>query len=176
MKDFASAKRIEERKQQVAIERLKVGTNQPKGEVNMRGYWTTEDARVKCVPKWSDVCGSSKSPTSNGGCKSSEKEKPQQILRKAPPSYKATAPPFQRGDARVEELSRRLKNALLQLQVENEIIQVVELSQRRSRPNRFRIITGEPNCNCKVRLALPKKRHIGFVERHHHQCRHVQVW
>ena len=76
----------------------------------------TDDARVKVVLKWSDILGSSESPTSFGDSKPPGKEKPQQLVRKTPPSYKATPQPFPTDDARVQDLSKRLKKAILQFQ------------------------------------------------------------
>ena len=59
----------------------------------------TEDARVKVVAKWS-------------GSKSPEKEKPQQVVRRAPPSYDTTPPPSSKDDARVEGLSRGFEESV----------------------------------------------------------------
>ena len=46
----------------------------------------TEDARVKLVPKWSDIFGSSTWRASNSDSESPEKERPQQLVIKDHPA------------------------------------------------------------------------------------------
>ena len=76
------AKREEERKHQMDIE----SSQKQEGTIN-RGYLPTEDTRDKVVPKWSDVFGNGKATSSNRGSSSAVKERPQELLRKAPASY-----------------------------------------------------------------------------------------
>ena len=62
----------EERKQQMVFD----SWPEQEGEVSKKGFLPTEEARVKVVAKWSDIFGSSKSPTSNSDSKSPETGKP----------------------------------------------------------------------------------------------------
>ena len=91
------------------------------GEVNRRGCLPPDHARAKVVPERSGIFGSSKSPASNSDSKSPETERPQQLIRKAPPSHMRSAvvkeapPLLTTHDARVNTLGRRLKKASVHL-------------------------------------------------------------
>ena len=87
---------------------------------------------------WSGVTGSSKSPPSNSHSTSPAKVNPQRLIRKAPPSCRTTSPPFSTDDARVGEVSRKLKKALLQLQEEADLDILMGVLRDSSKSKRIR--------------------------------------
>ena len=83
-----------------------------------------ESAEVKVIPRWSEVYGGSQSPV---------KERPQELVRKAQPSYlgpvvlkappsrvkmRPPSSPLSTHDSGVDLLSRRYKKALIELHEE----------------------------------------------------------
>ena len=113
---------------------------------------STEEARLKVVPQWSDIFGSNKSSASNCHTMSPIRETATADQKISTPRYQATPPSSTTNDARVEALGQRLKKAFVQLREETEldmpkrvpkdsswskritddIVKVVELSQRQN--------------------------------------------
>ena len=166
MKDL-HAKREEERKQQVVIESWQ---EQEEFSEQERLFANRRVTSQGCT----HVRGAISSGTAH-------RQRPQQLIRKAPPSHNAKPPPsLTTNDARVEAVSRRLKEAFVDLQEEaeldmlvsllkdfcwsksirNDVVKVVELSHRESGQRIFLLIKGGPNGDRKVRLAHSKAEAI----------------